>query len=166
MKNPKVLGIITGFLTPFLVLGIFFSFVTKTNLNSLDIEELTIIQNGKNIELSQFKKHEYYLINFWATWCAPCIEEMPLLDSLVLPFDVGIYALSDETIEKVEAFKAKRNFSNLKIYPFQTSEKLYKALPTTYLINSKGEILWSKSGKLNHLKDTQDELTSILSAQN
>ena len=66
-------------------------------------------------------KGKLVVMNFWATWCAPCKEEMPSLDTLkknsnfknleVLPINVGL-----ESFEKSQQFYDELNIKNLMIY--------------------------------------------------
>ena len=63
---------------------------------------------GKTVKLSDFRG-QVVLVNFWATWCPPCIEEMPSLQKLheVLS-DKGLYVMAisvDENLEDVERFR-------------------------------------------------------------
>ena len=127
----------------------------ELNLNNLVIhknpkklEEINFINiNNKIIDLNQFK-NSLIIINFWATWCAPCIEEMPSLDNLqvnplfsnleIIPINVG----RDSTEKSINFYK-KLKINNLKIYfdkDTQLANKfLLRGLPTTIFINKKGE---------------------------
>ena len=105
--------------------------------------------NVKNetINLNKFK-NSLIVINFWATWCAPCKEEMPSLDRLqanpdfnnlkIIPINVG-----REDIEKSKNFFNKLEINNLEIYfdnnTNLASKFLLRGLPTTVLINKNGE---------------------------
>ena len=103
--------------------------------------------NNENINLNKFKD-SLIIINFWATWCAPCIEEMPSLNRLqinpnfdnlqIIPINVG-----RESIEKSKNFYEKLNINNLEIYFDKKTELvnkfLLRGLPTTIFINKKGE---------------------------
>jgi len=103
--------------------------------------------NKKDINLDNFR-NKLVIINFWATWCAPCREEMPLLDLLqsdkrlnnlkILPINVG----KEDTIKSKIFFK-KLNIKNLDIYFDPTvnlaNKFLLRGLPTTILINKKGQ---------------------------
>ena len=99
------------------------------------------------IKLNDYKG-KLVILNFWATWCAPCREEMPYLDTLqsinklenlkIFPINVG-----KEKIEKVEKFFLELKIKNLDIY-FDDSVKLanlfsLRGIPTTIILNKKGE---------------------------
>ena len=112
-------------------------FIIGTGLNSL----------GETINLKSFEK-SLIIINFWATWCAPCIEEMPSLNRLktnpifnnlkIIPINVG-----RDNIEKTKDFYKKLKIKDLKIYfdkDVELAKKfLLRGLPTTVFVNKKGE---------------------------
>ena len=88
------------------------------------------------------------LLNFWATWCAPCKEEMPSLDLLqinenlnnlkIIPINIG-----KEDTKKIQQFFTELKVKNLEIYfdtPVTLAKKLsLRGVPTTILFNKKGE---------------------------
>ena len=103
--------------------------------------------NQKNVNLDDFKG-KLVILNFWATWCAPCKEEMPSLDDLqsngelsnlkIFPINIG-----QEDISKSEFFFKELNIKNLNIYfdaPITLAKKFsLRGVPTTILFNKKGE---------------------------
>ena len=103
--------------------------------------------NQKNVNLADFKG-KLLMLNFWATWCAPCKEEMPSLDDLqsntklnnlkIFPINIG-----QEDISKSEFFFKELNIKNLNIYfdaPITLAKKLsLRGIPTTILFNKKGK---------------------------
>ena len=103
--------------------------------------------NNETINLNKFE-NSLIIINFWATWCAPCIEEMPSLNRLqsnpifknlkIIPINVG-----RDNVEKSKNFFKKLNINNLEIYfdkDVELANKfLLRGLPTTVFINKKGE---------------------------
>ena len=112
---------------------------TYDNITFLD-------SNEKIIKLTDYKGN-LILLNFWATWCLPCKEEMPSLDDLkasseldnieIFPINIG-----KENLEKTKKFFLDLNVENLNIY-FDNPETLAKALalrgvPTTVLFNKEG----------------------------
>jgi thiol-disulfide isomerase/thioredoxin len=111
-------------------------------------ESLTFLDKDNNIlKLNEFEG-KLILLNFWATWCAPCKEEMPSLDLLtlnknldnlqVLPINVG-----QDNNEKVLIFFKDLKIKNLKSYfdPPKTLAKTFglRGIPTSILFNKKGE---------------------------
>ena len=115
--------------------------------------------NVKNemIDLNKFKD-SLVIINFWATWCAPCKEEMPSLDRLqinpifdnlkIIPINVG-----KEDIEKSKIFFNELEINNLEIYfdkNINLAKKfLLRGLPTTVLVNKNGEEFGRIVGLIN-----------------
>ena len=108
-----------------------------------------VFKNSEDLAVSlQDFKNNLILVNFWATWCAPCREEMPSLDILqsikkidnliIIPINVG-----KENLDKAEKFFEDLEIKNLKLY-YGESVKLANefsliGLPTTILINKNGE---------------------------
>jgi thiol-disulfide isomerase/thioredoxin len=93
------------------------------------------------------------LLNLWATWCGPCIVEMPSLDKLATGNrDIQVLALSQDLNgqEKVEAFFAKNKFEKLEPYIdselSMMSALKVNTLPTTILYDSQGREVWRMTG--------------------
>ncbi len=113
---------------------------TYDNITFLD-------SNGKMLKLIDFKGN-LVLLNFWATWCAPCKEEMPSLDALkvnpnldnikIFPINIG-----KDNLKKSNKFFKDLNIQNLDVY-FDNPVTLAKnfglrGLPTTILLNKEGK---------------------------
>ena len=125
-----------------------------TGLKNLIInEELKKYDNitfldGKNkqISLNHFKGN-LILVNFWATWCAPCKEEMPSLDLLqinsslnnlkVFPINIG-----KDNVDKASNFFKQLQIENLEVYfdsPTTLAKKFgLRGIPTSILFNKDG----------------------------
>ncbi len=92
-------------------------------------------------------KGKVVLVNFWATWCIPCVKEMPSLNRLAEKmgrdkFAVVALSLDGPSRPKVEPFIRSRNLDHLQVF-FDTQKKSYGALnvvvlPTTVLIDAQG----------------------------
>ena len=103
--------------------------------------------NQKDVDLDDFKG-KLIILNFWATWCAPCKEEMPSLDDLqsntkldnlkIFPINIG-----QEDTSKSKFFFKELNIKNLDIYidsPITLAKKFaLRGVPTTILINREGK---------------------------
>ena len=101
----------------------------------------------KNVNLADFNG-KLVILNFWATWCVPCKEEMPSLDDLqsngelsnlkIFPINIG-----QEDISRSEFFFKELDIKNLKIYfdaPITLAKKFsLRGVPTTILFNKQGE---------------------------
>jgi thiol-disulfide isomerase/thioredoxin len=94
------------------------------------------------------------LVNLWATWCAPCIAEMPTLDRLAAREGDRLHVLTIsqdlDGREKVEAFFAKQGYRNLETWldPQMALMPELKAnmLPTTILYDAQGREVWRMVG--------------------
>tara|TARA_A100001234_G_scaffold201368_1_gene194023 strand:+ start:30 stop:539 length:510 start_codon:yes stop_codon:yes gene_type:complete len=110
-------------------------------------DELTFLDDKNNqLNLADYKGN-LILLNFWATWCAPCKEEMPSLDLLqtnnafdnlkIFPINVG-----QDNLEKSNEFFKDLKIKNLNVY-FDSPNTLAKkfglrGVPTSILINKDG----------------------------
>ena len=109
------------------------------------------------------------LLNLWATWCAPCVVEMPTLDALAAREEgkLTVLALSQDLDgqAKVDAFFAERRFAMLEPYIDPKMEMMTQlgltTLPTTILYDSEGREVWRMSG----LEDWEGERTRALIAE-
>ena len=104
-------------------------------------------KNQKNVNLDDFKG-KLIILNFWATWCAPCKEEMPSLDDLqsntrlnnlkIFPINIG-----QENVSKSKLFFRELNIKNLDIYidsPITLAKKFsLRGVPTTIIFNKEGK---------------------------
>ena len=129
-------------------------------LEKPNIKNLVILKNPKVYEEVVFKDSNKYdvnladfkgkliILNFWATWCAPCKEEMPSLDNLqlnsnfsnlkIFPINIG-----QEDISKSKFFFKELNIQNLDIYtdaPITLAKKFaLRGVPTTILFDKQGK---------------------------
>ena len=130
------------------ILGSCSSSTTNENSNDGTLQDFeTLIQlvdlNGNEVRLENYKG-KIVVLNFWATWCKPCISEMPSIDRLIKKLDgeeVVFLAASDENPDRIKRFV--ENNPHEFIYTHLQSN-VYKlgisVLPTTYIINKEGVI--------------------------
>ena len=104
-------------------------------------------KKDQKININEFKGN-LLILNFWATWCEPCKEEMPSLDSLQVNPELNkikIFAINigKENFEKVNKFFKDLNIKNFEPYfdPPTTLAKTFalRGVPTSILINKKGQ---------------------------
>ena len=118
--------------------------------NPKKLDDLTFLDDkNKQLNLSDFKG-KLILLNFWATWCAPCKEEMPSLDLLqtrenldnlkIFPINVG-----QDDLDKSFIFFDDLKIKNLKPYfdsPVTLAKKFQlRGIPTSIIINKRGDEL-------------------------
>ena len=136
-----------------------FSSIAQTNedvpLNNMAINEIPkpisslIFEDfsGNEIDLNDYHG-KLVIINFWATWCAPCKKEMPSLDSLYQDKNFKNLQAFAVNMEQPNSFKTKKFFSDLNIQKLEiffdqnlnfVKEFKLRGMPTTVLINKKGE---------------------------
>jgi|TARA_B110000438_G_scaffold43902_1_gene43898 thiol-disulfide isomerase/thioredoxin len=116
------------------------------NKNFSDIEFLQLKTSfvdlkNKKVDLKSYEGKKI-IINYWATWCKPCIVEMPGLNraqKILKDYNYIFLLVSDERISKISDFKKdkKYNFSFLKSIRSNETLGIY-SLPTAYIFNEKG----------------------------
>ncbi|WP_458333362.1 redoxin domain-containing protein [Peijinzhouia sedimentorum] len=115
---------------------------------SLNEMKLTTL-DGAEVNLSDYKGKKV-LINFWATWCRPCIAEMPNLENAKLILeqeDFVVLSISDEGVDKIKNFADKNPyaFTWLKLEQKVMEFEVY-ALPKTIVLDKEGNQIWEHSG--------------------
>lgn len=108
--------------------------------------------NGNPVNFRQ-SIGEVAVINLWATWCPPCIAEMPSFQKLYSEYGdkIDFYFISSEDAEKIQLFLDKKNYVLPVYQPLSIApDKLQsRALPTTYVISRNGKIVVDKKGAAN-----------------
>ena len=136
-----------------------FSSISQTN-EDVPLNNIAIIEKPKLISSlifedflgNQININNFYgnlmIINFWATWCAPCKKEMPSLDKLSQNSDFKNLKVFAVNMEQPNKLKTKKFFDDMNIKKLQiffdsnlNFVKMFKlrGVPTTVLINKKGE---------------------------
>jgi len=122
--------------------------------------------NGGSIDLKQYKNH-VVLVNFWATWCPPCVHEMPSMQRLSEkligdPFQIlGVNIAEDQpTVENFLQTKINVGFPIL----MDTDGKVLRqwnvmAFPTSFIIDKKGKIRYALFGSIDW--DTKEIINKI-----
>jgi len=110
--------------------------------------------NGQKLNLNS-SKGKVIFINLWATWCPPCVGEMPEIQKLYNQFkdndNVDFYLITSDPIKKMKSFVDKRGFS-FPVYKAQSDSPFpfkVKTIPTTFVISKSGKIVLQKTGAAN-----------------
>lgn len=116
---------------------------------NLQLEDVKLTDlSGKPVDFSQVKD-KVVLINFWATWCRPCLQEMPLLANAQQQLQdepiVFLFA-SNETPERILAFKEKQQFDFQYVQVTNLEALNVLALPTTFIFDRTGNLKFSEAG--------------------
>jgi thiol-disulfide isomerase/thioredoxin len=137
----------------------------KFDLNAVDEAALTALwgmsfetPEGSQLSLSTFRGHSL-IINFWATWCPPCIEELPLLDAFYRENKTNgwqVVGLAVDRLEPVKAFLARQSLGFPMALAGTAGIALSKSmgntgggLPFTLVLRGNGAILDRKVGKVS-----------------
>jgi thiol-disulfide isomerase/thioredoxin len=149
----------TGLHTP--VFGFLQGLILKTGIiqPSLETEAnieasydfVLVDQDGQRKPFSEFRE-EVVFINFWATWCPPCVAEMPDIQNLYE--DMHGAGINFVLISLDDDFQKARNFVEKKDFTFPIYQlgsplpEVYasSAIPTTYVVSPDGKVVVSKSG--------------------
>lgn len=104
--------------------------------------------DGFPVDLQQFRGKTLF-INFWATWCKPCLREMPSIQNAMQLLEkeavVFLFA-SNEEVEEIKIFQ-QENIYDFRYLRIENAEEIgLEALPTTYIINPEGKLVFSESG--------------------
>ena len=112
-----------------------------SDIESLQLKTSLVDLKNQKVDLSSYKGKKI-IINYWATWCKPCITEMPGIiraQEILKNYNYTFLLISDEKISKISKFKndKKYNFNFLKSVGSNETLGIY-SLPTVYIFNEKG----------------------------
>lgn len=130
--------------------------VEETDFIKAEFNMPLITLDGNRTNLREFEGKTIFL-NFWATWCPPCIAEMPNIQKLYTDFqdaeDIVFVMLSlDEDPEKARAFMERKEFTMPVYFLAGRQPGVYNStvVPTTYVISPDGYIVTEKRGMANY----------------
>lgn len=133
--------------------------IDKISLTGLDSQSYSLKQyQGKTI-----------FINFWATWCKPCIQEMPSIIEMqkILQNENIIFLMaSNETPEQIAEFANTRNYKFNFVRIENSEEMNVQALPTTFIFNKKGDLVFSETGSRKWNEKNNIDLILKIAKQN
>ena len=113
--------------------------IDKIRLTALD---------GDTISLNQYQGKTIF-INFWATWCKPCLKEMPSIEEAqnILQDEKIIFLMaSGESAEQIKDFNTDHDYKFNYVRIENSEEMNVQALPTTFIFNPEGNLVFSETG--------------------
>ena len=139
------------------------------SITTIDLE--TNILQFQDLEGNEFSLRDFegktLFINYWATWCNPCLAEMPAMAELYEEFkdneDIVFLYLSKEDMDVITDYIPKdESLQKLPLYKVITDDELFKTrgIPTTFIVDRSGEILvedvgsasWNDEEVINYLR--------------
>ncbi|MEH1009141.1 redoxin family protein [Winogradskyella sp. ECml5-4] len=142
------------------------SLINKEDRVSVSYTDWQLISDTNKVISFNDTKGKVVFINFWATWCPPCIAEMPSLQELYNDYNAKVefmFVTSDD-FKTVEKFKTKKGF-NFEVYnPLNQvpSTLSTQTIPRTFIINKEGEIVVDESGAIDWNSDKVREMLNTL----
>ena len=158
-----------------LIFGLLVSVLAATSLASSGLEGRSApdfalkSSTGENLRLSEYRG-EVVMVNFWATWCGPCRQEMPLLDELYQRYQRVGFNLLGVNIDD-DSRRAMQMIEELGVnFPVLFDDrkevsKLYEvdAMPVTVLIDREGNVRYVHHGYKPGYEDKYlDQVRSLL----
>lgn len=130
-------------------LYLFNKYKVAPKIDIANLEVVDVSQSKFDIKSLKGKK---VIVSFYASWCPDCIKELKVLNEIknAKLKDVEVLAITDESIDKLISFKTKKQYP----YTFLKLNKSFHeinifSIPTVYLLNTKGEIVYQKVGYIN-----------------
>ena len=112
-----------------------------TDLESLQSKSTFINHSKQEVDLNLFSNKKI-ILNYWATWCGPCIKEMPdlmIAEKKLKDSDVSLFLVSDEDVSVISKFVDNNQYTLNFLKSNVSNEMLgVYSLPTTILFDNKG----------------------------
>ena len=144
--------------------------LTQTQVKAIENASFTDLQ-GNTFNLSDYRG-KVVMIDFWETWCKPCINSMPTVNQLVkaYPKDFAVIALTpgfSDTKKQVKDFVSKHNYKFHFAYGGNLAEKLQiTGIPYKVFVDSHGKFISVKMGSNGPSQDFKDIQEIIVNHSN
>lgn len=157
----------------------FFIRLTSLPPSTLEIDEQKTVSqqsltwsfkdmDGNTVSLNSLSDKPIFL-NFWATWCPPCIAELPGIKELhkVYGDRINFVLVSNESRAKVRGFAKEKGFDQLPFYQNEDVPREFasQSIPTTFIISKNGNIVLDKKGVAKWNSEKVEELLDKLIAE-
>ena len=117
---------------------------SQISLSKIKLTDLS----GQPVELESYKGKTVFM-NFWATWCIPCREEMPSIQDAMEELkgkNIEFLFVSDEDREDIKKFRAANSYKFNYVKGENVDELNIMVLPTTFIFNPDGKLVFSEAG--------------------
>lgn len=135
-------------------------------LSNID-KSFLVYNDSETIPFQNFD-NEVIVINYWATWCPPCIAEMPNFQNVYNDYkdNVVFLFLTTDSDAQTDKFLNKHEY-NLPVYNYDKlpSPLNHNSIPTSFVLNRKGEIVFSHTGAYKWDSDSFREFLDELIAE-
>ena len=161
-----------------LLIIICFSFVKKSSYLLKNDQKVVLIDKDRLIELTKQEDDSLYIINFWATWCAPCVRELPYFNAAYKKYNnsnnrISMQLISMDFEEEVEKrvlpFFERKNFSDYAMNKYLITSMDYDNWMPEIDKNWTGSIpatlFYNKTKNIYHFHEgdyTQEELYTTI----
>ena len=134
-------------------------FISFQILLSQDISTKSSLKkiNGRTVKIGEYLENGPVLINFWATWCAPCKKEMVFLEKFENEYKKEGFSVLSISIDSQKSLAQVRSYIRINNYSFDVfldpNMQVFKKMngnlmPTNILLDKKGNIIWRHYGYL------------------
>ncbi len=151
----KLIKIIGLLLLLLVIFGIWYKFKNiPPKKIALDNWQVSLYK-GPVLDVNNIQKPA--LVNFWASWCKPCVEEFPVIEAVhkaTLAKHWSVMAFTYEDTTKISAFLKDKDYSfNFGSIVKGAHTPEVNSYPTTYFVSPKGEVVWRHVGMLEKSAD-------------
>ncbi|MFI1770819.1 TlpA family protein disulfide reductase [Thalassobellus citreus] len=127
--------------------------VNNEKLTKIDSYNWNLIDENNNIYNFEEAKGKVVFINFWATWCPPCIAEMPSIQKLYEDYNtkVEFIFITNDYYSEINPFLKKNNYTFKVFRPHEAYPEFFNisSIPRTFLIDKEGNVVIDKNGAAN-----------------
>lgn len=131
--------------------------VASIDVNTLEYRNL----NDEVVQLSEVSANKNIFINYWATWCKPCLEEFPLMNEVAnkTKDDFVFIVVSSESIEKIKNFSQKKDYDFIYLQTESFLTKGINPIPQSYILDKGMNVKKHHPGPIEgNVKQVMDSL--------